>query len=141
MEIELGPFLKYENARHNAYWSRVAIDTRLKVDEDDMGCYKAHLQDCENHPTSGLLIKHKYITGKPMNYPAYASRNIRYMERQPEIDTLQKTINAKLNSLYPNTKHIRQYTIDNNRVLLDFVEPVKKYSVFEKILLMARRFV
>jgi len=141
MEIELGPIPSHENVRHNAYWSRVGIDTRLKIDDVDINSYKAHLKDCENNPTIGFLAKKEYITGKPMNYPFHARRNMRALERQPEIDTLQKIIKSNINDMYHNTKHIRKYAIDKGRVLLDSVEPIKKYSVLEKILLMAKRFV
>ena len=40
MEIELGPFPKYENVRSNAYWSRVHIDTSLRIDNSDIEEFK-----------------------------------------------------------------------------------------------------
>ena len=69
MEIELGPFPKYENVRYNAYWTRVGINTRLGIDKDNIDDYKAHLQDCNNNPTIGMLARRKYITGKANGLP------------------------------------------------------------------------
>ena len=140
MEIELGSFPKYENVRHNAYWSKVAIDTRLRVDEDDISLYKAHLQDCYDNPTVGYLAHRKYITEKEMNYPAFARRNKNYIKRQPEIKELTKSLNERLNILYPRTKHLRKNIINENRIMLDFIEPIKKHNFLEKLLLMVARF-
>lgn len=140
MEIELGPFPKYEDVRYNAFWTRAHIDTRLRVDEDDIKTYKAHLQDCRENPTVGLLAGKKYITGKPMNYPTYARRNLRYLERQPEIDTLKKSLKNDIDKLYSKTKYAREYIVDNKRVVLDYVEKSKKYTTFDKMVIFFRRF-
>lgn len=141
MEIELGPFPKYENVRYNAYWAKAGIDTRLRPDDTDFDNYKAHIQDCEKHPTSGFLVRHKYITGKPNNYPAHAMRNKHYIDSQPEVKVLKEGLKARLQFLYPRTNHIRKYIINNERVLLDSIEPIKKYSPLEKIGLIVRRFI
>ena len=93
MEIGFESFPKYENVRSNAYWSRVHIDTSLRIDNSDIEQYKAHLKDCNENPTIGLLAKRKYITQKPMNYPEYAQRNRLYLERQPVISELFKIQN------------------------------------------------
>lgn len=141
MEIELGPFPKYENARYNAYWARVGIDTRLKIDDYNIDDYKAHLKDCRENPTIGLLANRKYITGKPMNYPIYARRNLHYLEKQPEINTLIKSLENKIKTLYPKTKHLREYIIDNGRVLLDGIEQSKKYTAFNKLAIFLKKFI
>ena len=141
MEIELGPFPKYESIRYNAYWSRKGIDTRFEVDEDVLDTYKAHLKDCENKPTVGMLARKKYITGKPMNYSIEARRNLHYMHRQPEVKELRNALNNKINELYPRTKHIRKYITDTNRVVLDYVEKARKYTVFNKLKIALKRFI
>ena len=141
MEIELGPFPKYQNIRSNAYWSRVHIDSSLGIDNSDMEEYKAHLKDCNENPTIGLLAKRKYITKKPMNYPEYAHRNMRYLEKQPVISELKKDLKSKINTLYPDTKHIRDYIINNDRVTLDFVEKHKKYTAFNKLMIMLKKII
>jgi hypothetical protein len=141
MEIELGPFCKLEHIKYNAYWSRVHIDSRLKIDEKDIIDYKEHLKDCQKNPTIGLLAGKKYITGKPMNYPEYANRNIRYLERQPEIDELKKSLKKKINDLYPKTKHIREYIISSKRVVFSTIEKSKKYTAFDKLIILLKKFI
>lgn len=138
--FELGPFPKYETARSNAFWSRTGIDTGLGVANHTINHYKAHLRDCEKNPTVGLLIKNKYITGKPMNYPIDAKCNFNYVKSQPEIDTLQKSVDNRIQTLYPKTKHIRQYIIDKDRVSLDEVKKARKYTVFNKLGIFLKRF-
>ena len=141
MEIELGPFLKYEQARSNAYWAKAAIDTQLRADDRDFDDYKAHIKDCEAHPTSGFLIREKYITGKPNNYPSYAIRNKYYMDSQREVKILKEGLKAKLGFLYPRTNHIRKYIVSNHRVLLDSIEPIKKYTALDKVAIFVKRFI
>ncbi|MBR1619243.1 hypothetical protein IJ674_05055 [bacterium] len=141
MEIELGPFPKYENVRSNAYWSRVHIDTSLRIDDSDIEEYKAHLKDCNENPTIGLLAKRKYITKKPMNYPEYAHRNMRDLESQSVISELKKDLKSRIDKLYPNTKRIRDYIINNDRVTLDIVEKHKKYTTFNKLMVMLKKII
>ena len=139
MEIDLGPIVKYEQARSNAYWSRVGIDTRLLASSMNVSDYKNHLLDCEKNPTVGMIIRKKYITGKPMNYPEGARRNIKFIKQQPEIESLTKIIDEKIERLYPKTRHIREYIIDTGRVLLDEVKRKKEYTIFDKLAIFFRK--
>lgn len=141
MEIEFGPLPKYQDVRNNAYWSRVGIDTTLRIEDHNIDNYKAHLKDCEANPTVGLLARKKYITDKPMNYPIYARRNLKDLERQPEIDELNKSVKAEIEKLYPKTKHIREYIIDNKRVLLDWTAKSKKYTSLNKLAIFFKKII
>ena len=140
MEIELGPLPRFENIRSNAYWSRVHLDTRLCPDFDNIEQYRKHISDCYNHPTTGMLAKRKYITSKPMNYPINAKYNKYVMEMHPSVKELKNSFEQELKTLYPRTKHIRQYIIDNDRVVLDFVERAKKYTLVDKFAILLKRF-
>ena len=133
MELEIGVFPRFEDVKRNAFWAKAAMDTTLRVDKRSLETYKAHLQDCEKNPTIGLLANKQYITNFSMNYGETARRNQRYMERQPEIDMLQKSIKSKVNELYPKTKNIRQYIIDNGRVILDNMRPTRGYNFFNRL--------
>ncbi len=139
-ELEIG-CIKYENIRNNAYWSKIHLDTSFLPDEYDLETYKAHWQDCKKNPTVGMIARRKYITGKPMNYPEYAHRNRCYLENQPEIDTLKKILKTKINDLYPKTKRARKYIIDNERVVLDWVEKSKKYTRFDKFMMLFKKII
>jgi len=141
MEIELGPFPKYEDVRYNAYWSRVGIDTSLRIEDHNIDDYKAHLKDCRQNPTIGMLANRKYITGKPMNYPIYAKRNLHEMESLPEISSIKESIESKIKNLYPKTKHLREYIINNGRVLLDSIEKSKKYTTLNKLAIFLKKII
>ena len=141
MEIELGPLPKYEEARFNAHWSRIGVDSSLRVDEYTIETYKSHLKDIEKCPTVGLLARKKYLTGKPMNYPMYARRNMSYINKQLEINLLNMSIKKQMKTMYPRTQYIRQYIIDNGRVLLDSIEATRKYSIFDKLKIVLKRFI
>ena len=139
-EIELGPFPKYETVRNNAYLSYIAIDSKFNLDSIDIGFYKEHLKDCEKNPTVGFIARNKYITGKKMNHPLHAKRNIKLLERQPEIDLLQKNIKNKINTLYPKTKNARQYIIKSGRISLDAIKKIKKYTIIDKLKICLKSF-
>lgn len=140
MEIGIEAPTRYGNVRNNAYWSRVLIDTTLNVDLEDISNYKEHLKDCNSNPTVGLLARRKYITKKPMNYPIHARRNLRFIKSQPEIKSLNTSLINKINELYPRTKHLRQYIIDSDRVILDGINQSNKSTVFNKLMIFFKRF-
>ena len=75
-----------------------------------------------------------------MNYPFYAKRNIKFLERQPEIDSLQKSINNKINNLYPKTKNARLYIIESGRISLDRIKKLKKYTMIDKLKISLKSF-
>lgn len=138
MEIEVGG-RTYENVRSNAYWTRVHLDTTMWPDAEDAKCYKAHLQDCIDNPTVGFLARKKYITGYRMNYPEYAWRNRKIMENDTYIKGAKDYLRSITKTLYPKTRHIREYIIESGRVALDEIKPCKGYNLAEKILLAAKR--
>ena len=139
-EIEIGG-VSYENARNNAYWTRVHLDTSFLPDAEDALIYKNHIEDCFEHPTSGMLIRRKYITKKPFNYPVFARRNLKLMENEEVIKGLKKQFDNLLSKLYPKTKHLREYIIQKDRINLDFVKSAQKYTKTDKLLIALKRFI
>ena len=75
-----------------------------------------------------------------MNHPLHAKRNIKLLERQPEIDLLQKNIKNKINTLYPKTKNARQYIIESGRISLDAIKKIKKYTIIDKLKIYLKSF-
>ena len=57
------------------------------------------------------------------------------------VKELQRALKNKINELYPRTKHIRKYITDTNRVVLDYVEKARKYTVFNKLKIALKRFI
>ena len=141
MEIDFGPIIKYENVIRNACFVRAGLDTRLKADIDNVFDYKAHLQDCEKNPTIGMIARKKYITGEPMNYPEAAKRNLRFINRYPEIEALTKRVKDNISELYPKTRFAREYIINNDRIMLKSIEKIKKYTVFDRLKIALKKII
>lgn len=139
MDIELGPIPKYEDVKINAYWSRVAIDTRFRADNYSVSDYKAHLNDCYKNPTIGMLANREYITKNPMNYPMQANANLKILKSQPDIKVLLGDIKNKISTIYPKTKHIREYIINHDRVTLNEVKKCRKYSLMDKLIVFCKK--
>ena len=140
MEIEMGPIVQHENVIRNACWARAAIDTRLKADMDSVIDYNKHLQDCEKNLTIGMLARKKYITGRPMSHPEAARHNMRYINRYPIIEELQKNVKSNIEKFYPKTRFAREYIINNDRVLLESIKKIKEYTIFDKLKIALKRF-
>ncbi len=139
-EVELGYIdPKFNNIKSNAYWSRVHIDTMFWPSEDGKSTYTAHVQDCIDNPTRGLIARRKYITGKPMNYPDYAKRNKLIFDVQPDVAVLNKTLKKNINKMYKKTKYARSYIINSDRVALDYVKKGKEYTKFDKAIILLKR--
>ena len=139
MEIELEAMPKYEKIRSNAYWTRVHLDTTMWPDIEDAKAYKAHLQDCIDNPTVGFLARRKYITGKRMTFPDYAWRNKKIMENDRYIKATKDYLNGYVKTLYPKTKHIREYIVNSDRIALDYIKPCKGYNFFDKMLIAMKK--
>lgn len=131
-ELEVGYISPYERIKSNAYWARVHIDTTLWPSDYGKEEYAAHINDCVQNPTRGFIVRKKYITGKPMNYPEFAKRNCLIFDCQEDVAELNKELKNKVNILYPKTKYARSYIIDNKRIAIDFVEKAKRYTKFDK---------
>ena len=138
--IGFGPSDKFDHIKSNAHWTRVHLDTSFRPDSDDIKICSDHVQDCLNHPTTGLLARRQYITKKPYNYPEYALRNKMIINNNKKITSLQNYFKDLVKVLYPKTNHIRQYIIDNDRVVLDYVAPIKKYTSADKLKIFLKRF-
>ena len=139
-ELEIGfTNPKLEKIKSNAYWSRVNIDTKLWP--STVGCddYARHIQDCIDNPTRGLIARRKYITGKPMNYPEYASRNKLIFENKPKVKILLKKFNDEMKNLYKKTRYARKYIIDDDRLSLDTVTRARKYTKFDRTMIFLKK--
>ena len=76
-----------------------------------------------------------------MDYPIHARCNINDMEKEPEIKSLKDNLKNKIKKIYPNTKHIREYIINNDRVTLDGIEKSKKYTTLNKLIIFCKKFI
>jgi hypothetical protein len=138
-DFECGGFSRFDNIRTNAYWTRVHLDTKLFPSVYGREDYVRHIQDCIDHPTTGLIARSQYITRKPMNYPEYASRNKLVFEHQPEVEPLIKEFNKKMKKLYKRTMYARKYIIDDGRISLDTVTRACKYTKFDRTVIFLKK--
>lgn len=114
---------RFSRINHNAYWANVHLDTRFRIDKDNIDENYKHLQDCINHPTTGLLAEKKHRT---VNYPACYLRNQRALFKIPEMQQAKDVFENKLNTLYPKTGNARRFLIESNSIVLNYVKPIKK---------------
>ncbi len=122
METILGGnrFSKLEN---HAYWANVNLDTRFHVDKDSVDYNHKQIQDCINHPTTGLLAAKKY---KTYNYIHCYERNYKELLTIPLIKNATDYFESKFQKLYPKTGKARKFLINNNNIVLNYVKPIKK---------------
>lgn len=96
--------------------------------------YKEHLRNCIECPTRGLIARHQFIdaTDDMVVTPRF-KRNKKRILNSPQIQQLQAKLDAKINTLYPTTKKIRNYIIKNNRINYDTVTASKRFTFWDKI--------
>ena len=106
--------------------------------EYDIKDYKAYLQDLIKNPTRALLaMREQDRLG--INY-VNSERNKKILENDiSETKLLSKIAEDNIARLYPTTREVRKYIIDNDRVVLGSVKPSKGYSVFNKIAIMLKK--
>ena len=120
--------------------AKCSIDRYAKPDRGTVATYKLLLQDCYENPTSGFLAKKEYYNSSSINFPSYFVRNRQMLEYDEEIIKMRERIRERINILYPRTKYIRKYIIDDNRLNLYFVKPSEGYSVFDKFKIALKMF-
>jgi len=143
MDIKVGvrTFGNYENIKYNAHNTRDRLDTVFRPDENAIKVCRKHLQDCLDYPTVGMIANRAYVRKKPYNLPKYVARNKNIINNNNEIKMFKGYCKEIIETFYPKTKHIRQYIADNDRVVLDFIKPIKKYTSVDKLKLLLRRFI
>lgn len=101
--------------------------------------YIQHLDYCNYHPTTGLLAWHNNIE-LPYKYnPKNFKENLSQINKSPQIIHLKNIVNEKIDSLYPKTKKIRKYIIEDNRLSFDNVTRAKGYKILDKLKILLKR--
>ena len=132
---------RFANIEAKASWLSVHIDSEFVPNQYSTEIYKECMENSERYPLAGLLAKRQYIDKMPKKYPKESQRNQQLIEKDPKIAVLIKKFKEKLKTLYPRTRHIREYIINTDRVVLNAVEPKRDYGKMEKFMLALRRFV
>ncbi len=121
---------RFDSLRHYAFLHNMHLDTRSEVRHGDIGDTLKHLDDCINHPTTGLIARKEMQTPAP-NYRQYYS-NKEKMFKFPEVKLKNDILNTKIKLLYPKTLFLREKLIEAERVVLGNVKPVM--GKFRKIM-------
>lgn len=114
---------RFDRINSNAYWANAHLDTRFHIDSDMIDDNYKHLQDCINHPTTGLLAARKNRT---YNYPDCYDRNLKELLEIPQMKNSADIFVNKFNKLYPKTAKARLYLMNSDSIVLHYVKPIKK---------------
>ena len=130
MEIADG-FSRFDSIKRNAYWHHIHLDTRFRVSADDVSDTLDHLDDCINHPTTGLIARRQALKDK-LNYPEFYKRNQIEMFKLPKVAQKNDSFEKKFNELYPKTGSLRKNLIDKQRITFSYLSK-PKMSFLQKI--------
>ncbi len=100
----------------------------------------AKFLDMYNHnPTIGAIAEHQYLMNpKHVRYQKYYD-NIDMYEASPEVRYLREVIEEQQRSLYPKTRHIRDYIIRSGRMDLSKVTRSRGYTWLDKLKIFLRK--
>lgn len=138
MELEVGGANRFLQIRRNAYWAHIHLDSSFSLYEAAKVDMIAHLKDCIENPTRGLLARREQ-TGKRLNYPGYYELHKKQIAKLPEVKQLNDVFESKLVTMYPKTLSVRNYLIKNDNVVLNRVKKVSaglKHRIFKFLYLL-----
>lgn len=127
------------NVRNNASALRMELDTKVPLKYTRQPKYFSHMDNCIYHPTTGLIARQEVIHNVQKNYPSQFSKNLHYLRKLDGYEYLSGIIENRLNELYPQTKKIRKFLIENNHFSLYYVKSKQKLNFLAKVKLMLMR--
>ena len=141
LEIKTGnKKLTAYSCMEHANRAKACLDRRALPDSMAVNYYMEHLQDCYDCPTLGFLANKYYYNSPSINFPSKYVQNRRLLECDEEIIMMHEKIRERINNLYPRTKYIRQYIINDDRLSLYYVKPSRGYNFWDKFKISAKIF-
>ena len=126
---------RYQENAKNAYF---ALNSKFKPSSFDVRDYRRFLGDIINNPTKAKLAIREQE--KKSGRSAFYEINKMYMEKNiRDVSMLSKTVKSRINELYPRTKTLRQYIIENDRVVLDEVKRSKGYNILNRLAILIKK--
>lgn len=125
MTIDVDGGYRFARVANNAFWNNVHLDTRCNVNHSCIEDAVAHLNDCRENPTIGLLARKKYRTN---NYPEHFRENLLNIYSYDRVRNADKAFKSRFKNLYPETAKMRKFLIASESIVLDSVKPIKKNS-------------
>ncbi|MCM1338702.1 MAG: hypothetical protein NC191_03425 [Muribaculaceae bacterium] len=111
--------------------------TNLGTTKEMIDAHATQLEDCIYHPTTGLLARNKYCKPENIFHNSITPRR-RNLENSPMIKYLNGILQDRMKSLYPKTRKLREYIIDERRISLDSIRPCRGYSFIDKLKILFR---
>ena len=139
MEILQGAVPLYPNVRKNVSNAMIHLDTSVLPRTRAAAAYKAHLNDCIDNPTVGLLARKKYTPRRAPGVMDYVWRNKKIIESDKLIKPTRVYLDNMIKNLYPKTRFLREYIIEKGRVDFDVIKPCKGYNAIDKALIMLKK--
>ena len=107
----------------NAYWYYERLDSRSKINKDNVQDIVKHFDDCTKNPTRGLIARKMCETNY---YPYYLKRNLSDLKNFEEARTAEESFKKCYNTMYPKTGKLREFLIDSRSIVLHTVKPIEK---------------
>lgn len=134
MELKINHQKQYYNTRRNASFVRKELDTRFFPNEYGKYYYEKHLEEAIEHPTISMIAMNEAKKSPLLDFPYHFERNKKIIEEKSgTVKTLKNSLDDIIDFLYPKTKKIRAYIIDNSRIEFDNIKKSKGYNFIDKL--------
>lgn len=130
--------IKIQQIREHARLAKEAIDQKNVRSSQDVANYAKHLQDLIDHPVSAMIAMRE--RSRFPHHIDTIDHNKKLMEESfLQTSRLFKKYNEMINKLYPKTKHIREYIVDDGRLSLEGVKKSRGYNFIDKLIIFLRK--
>lgn len=107
----------------NAQLSNDLLDTPYQFVPKLTHYTEAHIEDCKENPTIGLLARQHVKTN---DYPNMARENMALLRQQDSFEKVDNEFKQVFKDTYPKTNKVRRQLIKKESIVLDEVKPIKK---------------
>ncbi len=107
----------------NAQLSNDLLDTSYQFVPKLTHYAEAHIEDCKENPTIGLLARQHVKTN---DYPNMARENMALLRQQDSFEKVDNEFKQVFKDTNPKTNKVRRQLIKKESIVLDEVKPIKK---------------
>ena len=107
----------------NAQLSNDLLDTPYQFVPKLTHYAEAHIEDCKENPTIGLLARQHVKTN---DYPNMGRENMAWLRQQDSFEKVDNEFKQVFKDTYPKTNKVRRQLIKKESIVLDEVKPIKK---------------
>lgn len=134
MDKNITPIYLNDNVYRNAYLSNSEIDKDLLIHADYIKNTLAHMDDCIECPTRGLLARRICQNNGNERSPKYYRKNLAELKTFPQFKIKKEALNERIHTLYPETARARKLIIESNAVVYNrVIKPTLLKNLYIKI--------